>query len=156
MSPAPEVEAAAAPHAAPADPASQSLEAPQSLYDQLGGQKAVEAAVELFYSKLLDDPELSPFFEGVDMPQQRRKQAKFMSLALGGPGAYTGRGLGAVHRRLVEEKGLRNRHFDLVLGHLGASLAELGVPQDVIAQAAAVVESTRPSFGFPPEDAAAQ
>lgn len=31
-------------------------------------------------------------------------QAKFMSLALGGPSGYTGRGLGAVHRHLVEEK----------------------------------------------------
>lgn len=26
-------------------------------------------------------------------------------------------------------QGLRNRHFDLVLGHLGAALAELGVAQ---------------------------
>lgn len=116
----------------------------------------MEAAVELFYAKLLADPELSPFFEGVNMEQQRRKQAKFMSLALGGPSGYTGRGLGAVHRHLVEEKGLRNRHFDLVLGHLGAALAELGVAQEVIAPAAAVVESTRASFGFPAEEAAAQ
>ncbi|KAK9823897.1 hypothetical protein WJX72_006236 [[Myrmecia] bisecta] len=44
------------------------------IYDKIGGMPAIQAAVELFYDKLLGDPQLSTFFEGVDMQTQKRKQ----------------------------------------------------------------------------------
>ena len=113
-----------------------------SLYQRLGGSKAVNAAVDLFYDKVLADAELAPFFEGVDMKKQRRHQAAMLTAAFGGPNAYEGRDLTAAHAKLVQ-KGLTDHHFDLVVGHLGAILVELGVPAAEVGEAAAVAESVR-------------
>jgi len=38
-----------------------------SLYERLGGAAAVDAAVDLFYTKVLADDRIKHFFEGVDM-----------------------------------------------------------------------------------------
>ena len=35
----------------------------ESLYEKLGGEAAVNAAVELFYNKVLNDPHIQHFFE---------------------------------------------------------------------------------------------
>ena len=88
-------------------------------------------------------PETYYFFEGVDMEKQHRMQKGFLTFAFGGPNNYTGKGMAAAHKKLVEEKGLDDSHFDAVVEDLGATLVELGVPDDLIAQAAAVAESVR-------------
>ena len=49
----------------------------------------------------------------------------------------------AAHQRLVEEMGLNDSHFDAVMENLGATLKELGVPDELIGEAAAIAESTR-------------
>ena len=41
------------------------------------------------------------------------------------------------------KKGLNNSHFDAVMEDLGAALNELNVPDELIAEAAAIAESTR-------------
>jgi hemoglobin len=46
------------------------------------------------------------------------------------------------HAHLVK-MGLNDSHFDAVMEHLGATLTELNVPADLIAEAAAIAESTR-------------
>ena len=51
--------------------------------------------------------------------------------------------MNAAHKRLVEDMGLSDEHFDAVLENLGATLKELGVPNDLIAEAATIVETTR-------------
>jgi hemoglobin len=113
-----------------------------TLYEQLGGQPAVEAAVDIFYRKVLSDDRISRFFEGVDMDKQRAKQKAFLTMAFGGPHNYTGKDMRVGHARLVQ-MGLNDSHFDAVVELLGATLAELGVAQDLIAQVAAIAESTR-------------
>jgi len=114
-----------------------------SLYDQLGGEAAVDAAVDLFYKKVLADNRIKHFFEGVDMAKQARMQKGFLIFAFGGPNKYTGRGMAAAHKRLVEEKGLNDAHYDAVMENLGATLKELGVPDELIGQAASIAESVR-------------
>lgn len=113
-----------------------------SLYESLGGEAAVDAAVGVFYRKVLADPLLAPFFAGVDMAKQAAKQKAFLTVALGGPNKYTGRGMRAAHARAVAA-GLSDVHFDAVVGHLAATLQELGVPDEKIAEAGAIVETTR-------------
>ena len=44
--------------------------AQQSLYEQLGGKPAVEAAVDLFYSKVLADNRINHYFANIDMGKQ--------------------------------------------------------------------------------------
>ena len=113
-----------------------------NLYEQLGGSAAVDAAVDVFYRKVLSDDRISHFFEGVDMDTQIAKQKSFLTMAFGGPVHYTGQDLRRGHAHLVQ-RGLNDSHFDAVVEHLGASLAELGVAPALIAQVAAVAESTR-------------
>jgi hemoglobin len=45
-----------------------------SLFSRLGGTGAISAAVDVFYSKVLVDPRIKHFFEGVDMKAQTTKQ----------------------------------------------------------------------------------
>jgi hemoglobin len=105
------------------------MEAPApTLFQRLGGAVSIDAAVELFYGRILADPELAPFFGHVDMRKMRAHQNAFLAMALGGPQRYEGRGLGEAHAHL----GITDHHFDLVAGHLVGVLVELGVPADLI------------------------
>ncbi len=128
----------------------------QSLYDRIGGDAAVNAAVDVFYRKVLADDRISHFFEGVDMEKQAAKQKAFLTMAFGGPASYTGKEMRLGHAHLVE-KGLNDSHFDAVMENLGATLKELGVADDLIAEAAAIAESTRKDVlaGYTDEEKAA-
>ena len=113
-----------------------------TLYDKIGGEAAVNAAVDIFYRKVLRDNRINRFFEGVDMEKQAAKQKSFLTVAFGGPNKYSGEDMRRGHAHLVAA-GLNDSHFDAVMEHLGATLTELKVPGDLIAQAAAIAESTR-------------
>ena len=113
-----------------------------SLYDEIGGEAAVDAAVDIFYRKVLQDDRIKQFFDGVDMDGQAAKQKAFLTMAFGGPNNYTGEDMRRGHAHLVA-KGLDDSHFDAVMENIGATLKELNVPDNLIAQAAAIAESTR-------------
>ena len=109
---------------------------------RVGGLSAVDAAVELMYRKIMKDPELTPYFEGVNMTMLQGRQVEFMTMALGGPDNYSGGDLEAIHRPLVD-RGLDGGHFDKVAGYLHEALEELEIPADVIQDVLDVVGSTR-------------
>ncbi len=113
-----------------------------SLYDKIGGEAAVDAAVDIFYRKVLADDRISKYFEGIDMETQAAKQKAFLTMAFGGPNSYTGMDMREGHAHLVKN-GLNDSHFDAVMENLGATLSELNVPAELIAEAAAIAESTR-------------
>ena len=113
-----------------------------TIYEQIGGAAAVEAAVDIFYRKVLADDRIARFFDGVDMDRQRDKQKAFLTMVFGGPNAYTGKDMRAAHARLVG-MGLDGSHFDAVVENLGATLTELGVPAALIGEVAAIAETTR-------------
>lgn len=104
-----------------------------TIYEQIGGAPAVAAAVDLFYEKLLADPSLSGFFAETDLARLKGHQRAFIGAAMGGPDGYEGRSLGPAHSELGITKG----DFDAVVGHLVATLRELEVSEDVIAQVGA-------------------
>jgi len=106
-----------------------------SLFDRLGGDAAVGAAVDRFYDKVLADPLLDRFFLDVDLDRQRAMLAEFVTFAFGGPVEWSGGDVVLRHRAL----GIEQPHMDAVLGHLVATLAELGVDESLIAEAAAIV-----------------
>lgn len=113
-----------------------------SLYERIGGEAAVNAAVDVFYGKVLGDYRINRFFEKTDMAKQVEHLKAFMTVAFGGPNNYTGRSLRDGHARLVK-MGLNDSHYDAVMEHLGATMQELNVPAELIAEAAALVESVR-------------
>ena len=113
-----------------------------SVYEQIGGAAAVDAAVEIFYRKVLQDDRIADFFDSVDMDAQAAKQRAFITMALGGPNSYTGRDMRSAHARLVGQ-GLTDVHFDAVIEHLGATLIELGVDGGTVGAIAAKLEGLR-------------
>ena len=113
-----------------------------TLYERIGGAVAVDAAVEVFYRKVLADYRINRFFDDINMDKQAAKQKAFFTMAFGGPNTYTGKDLRNAHARLVK-MGLGNDHFDVVMEHLSATLKELNVPQDLIIEVETLAESTR-------------
>jgi hemoglobin len=114
-----------------------------TIFERIGGNAAVDAAVERFYQIVLADERIKHFFAGVDMNRQATHQKLFFKYAYGGLPNFPGRAMKAAHERLVTEMGLNDSHFDAVLDDLGRALSDLNVPSDLIAEAAAVAETTR-------------
>ena len=113
-----------------------------SLFERIGGEAAVDAAVALFYEKVLMDDRIGPFFDGVDRDRLVRKQKAFMTYAFGGSNEHTGQTLKEAHTKLIR-KGLDDSHFDAVLQNLGDTLRELGVDEGVVKEAIDIAEATR-------------
>ena len=114
----------------------------QSLYEKLGGEPAVNAAVDIFYRKMLTDDRVSRFFEGVDMDRQAAKQTAFLTMVFGGPAEYSGKDMYEGHKHLIK-MGLDDSHVDVVIENLGATLTELGVANDLIQEVASIANSVR-------------
>ena len=114
----------------------------KSLFERLGGEAAVEAAVVDFYEKVMSDPSLSPFFAHLNMDAQIKKQIAFMTMAFGGPNHYTGKDLRTAHAKLVAG-GLHDAHFDAIAEHLRVTLEELGVDAGTTTEVLDIVGMTR-------------
>jgi hemoglobin len=114
-----------------------------TLFKALGGSTAINATVDEFYRRVLDDPRINGIFAGVKLDQLKNHQRRFLTQAFGGPSTYKGGDLGAVHRRVAERHGLNDDHFDAVMGHLSDTLDSLGVNSTLRDQALAIAESVR-------------
>ncbi|MBV1880813.1 MAG: group 1 truncated hemoglobin [Pseudomonadales bacterium] len=110
-----------------------------SLFDRIGGEAAVDAAVDIFYEKVLADTRINEFFRDLDMSAQSRKQKAFLTMVFGGPSQYSGKDMRAGHAHM----GLTDVHFDAVVENLAATLTELGVGAAEIGEIAAIAESVR-------------
>ena len=113
-----------------------------TLFERLGGQNAVNSAVDIFYRKVLADDRVNYFFEGVDMEKQIQKQKGFLTMVFGGPNNYTGKDMREGHRHLVK-KGLDDSHVDVIIEHLGSTLKELGAKDEDIKEVAEIANSVR-------------
>ena len=79
-----------------------------------------------------------------------------MTFAFGGSTKWTGKGMAAAHKKLVQEKGLNGTHFDVIVELMGQTLTELGVEADLINQVVVICESVRdPILGLTKESEAA-
>lgn len=112
---------------------------PKSLYARLGGQPAIDAAVDIFYKKVLADKRVNHFFEDVNMNKQIKKQKAFLAAAFGGPNPWTGKDMRKAHKNLD----LKEKDFAVIAEHLVASLKELKVPQNLIDEVVAIAVSTK-------------
>ncbi len=115
-----------------------------TVFEQLGGAAAVEAAVDIFYNKVMADASVNSWFAGMDMSVQRKKQASFLTKAFGGPSDYSG-DMVAIHAKLVE-RGLNDSHFEALAGHIKTTLEELGIAAELVAKVGEIVESMRPTI----------
>ncbi len=102
----------------------------------------MQAAVELFYRKILTDERVSRFFEDVDMEGQMAKQKAFLTMVFGGPSEYSGKDMTEGHSHLLDQ-GLNDSHVDAVIENLGATLSELGVDAASSKSALSIAEGAR-------------
>ena len=101
-----------------------------ALYESLGGDAGMRAAVDVFYARVTGDETLAPFFVGIDLDRLRAHQRSFLSAALGGPELFTGRPLEHAHAGL----GITEDHFDRLVDHLASTLGDLGVAPAAVAE----------------------
>ena len=113
-----------------------------TLYETIGGRKIINAAVDLFYQKVLADDSVRQFFEGMDMNHLRARQSMFLTMLLGGRIVYTGKDIRAAHAH-PREMGMGNTHFDTILKHFAASLEEVGVQAGTVQKIMTLLEGTR-------------
>lgn len=109
-----------------------------SVYEKIGGADAVDAAVDIFYRKVLSDDSISHFFDDVDMDRQIGKQKAFLTMAFGGPHSYSGKDMREAHKHMD----ITEEHFNAVAGHLQSTLEELNVEQEQIDEVMAIAAST--------------
>ena len=110
-----------------------------SVYERIGGAAAVDAAVDIFYRKVLADDRISHFFDSVDMETQAAKQKAFLTMAFGGPNSYTGKDMREGHKHMK----LDESHYNAVIENLAATLTELGVSESDIGEIAAIAGTVK-------------
>jgi hemoglobin len=110
-----------------------------TLYERLGGAPAVDAAVDIFYRRVLADGRIARFF---DTERQAAKQKAFLTMVFGGPNSYTGKDMREGHKHLVA-RGLNDSHVDAVLENLSTTLRQLGVDEKDVQEVAVLANSAR-------------
>lgn len=111
----------------------------ESVFEKIGGEAAVNAAVDIFYRKVLSDDRISHFFDTIDMESQHAKQKAFLTMAFGGPNSYTGKDMREAHKHM----NLTEEHFNAVAENLVGTLEELSVPQTIIDEVVTIAVSVK-------------
>jgi hemoglobin len=112
----------------------------ESAYSVIGGAPTIRKAVDMLYEHLLDDAELAPYFNDVDMPSLRGHLATLLTVVLGGPGTYDLGRLGPAHARL----NITASDFHKVCGYAVEVLNELGAPSEIVTAVADTMLSLEP------------
>lgn len=112
------------------------------LYQTIGGRQRIQAAIESFYRRVLEDDTLRHFFGSTDMAHLRAGQSMFVSMLLGGKVVYTGKEIGAAHAE-VRTRGLTQQHFDTFLKHFRDALEEVGVKPENAEKVMQLLETKR-------------
>lgn len=97
----------------------------RSLYDRLGGLTAISAVVDDFVGNVAADKRINKFFAKADIGRLKRRLVEQLCQASGGPCVYTGADMKTAHAGM----GVRNRHFDALVGDLVKSLNKFKVPK---------------------------
>lgn len=115
---------------------------PNHLLERIGGRRKLSMIVESLYEKVLEDDRLIEFFAGYDVDDLIDHQKRFLSFALTEiPKDYDV--IDLIERRHARffERGLSEKHYDLMIYYLVGSLRENHVKQNLIDE---VLQSVKP------------
>jgi hemoglobin len=131
------------------------------LFDRLGGEQGINAIVDDFTARALEDPRVNWQRKGVkrggllgrddsvawtatptNTATLKKHFVQFLSLATGGPPRYDGKEMKSAHAGMR----ISNPEFDATVGDLKASLDKLRVPDKEQKELLAIIESTRPQI----------
>ena len=114
----------------------------KTIYEKLGGEKAINDAVEIFYEKVLSDPELMGFFSETNMEFQKKHQKDFITFITGGSKVYKGKDMRSAHKNLkIDEE-----HFNAIRDYLAETLKEMGVDNELVSKVTEAIEKLRPEI----------
>ena len=122
--------------------------AEKSLYERLGGGKAITAVVDDFVARAAKNPKVNFTRKGTDAEWEASKQnvavlkkhlVQFVSTATGGPKTYEGRDMKSAHKGMK----IADAEFDALAGDLKATLEKFKVPQKEIKELLTIVGTTR-------------
>lgn len=111
----------------------------QSLFDKYGGFSTVSKIVMRLYDKLLDDDDVGPFFDDVDMPKLIDHQTKFVASLMGGPASFTDTHIERAHHHLD----ISAMHFEKLKELINETLTEFSVDQSDIDAVLGAFEARR-------------
>lgn len=95
-----------------------------AMYQQIGGEAGLKKVVDHFYERLWADPDLKPYFAGIDGTKLKQHQTQFLTFVLGGGASeWGGVSLGSAHTHL----NITDEAFTRVAWHLTMTLDELDV-----------------------------
>ena len=112
------------------------------LYENVGGARAINELVRIFYERVTADPRLAPFFPNTDMASLQARQVMFLIMLMGRKRTFRGHDLTSAHAG-ARAQGLTDEHFDAMLGHFEAALREMEVAEEYTRELLALVETTR-------------
>ena len=82
---------------------------------------------QVWADRLLDDDDVGPFFDNIDMSRIVDHQTKFVSSLMGGPASYTDEQIQKMHARIP----IAHAHFDRLEQILRETLTDHGLsPED--------------------------
>ena len=113
-----------------------------TIYQELGGADAVRTAVSVFYGRVLDDPTLAPWFEGIDLGRLRSHQRAFLAMALDGPELFVGRDLSDAHAGME----ITDEAFSTIIEHLIGVLRDLDLDEQAITIVGERLQRLRPQI----------
>ncbi|TQV72084.1 group 1 truncated hemoglobin [Aliikangiella marina] len=113
-----------------------------NLFTRIGGEAAVEAAVNIFYEKFLDNPEINSFFDSTSVVDQIEKMRVFLRLIMQENTQYDRDLVRKAHAPLLE-RGLNDHHFDIFIELMEESLQELEIPKEIIGEFMLIAETYR-------------
>lgn len=120
----------------------------QSLYDLLGGEKAIRAVVDEFVASAAPDPKVNFTRQGTgkewsatdaNVATMKERLVEFVSKATGANFEYKGRDMKSLHAGMK----ITNAEFDALAGHLQRAMEKLGVPKNLADQVMSIAGSTR-------------
>lgn len=111
----------------------------RSVYERNGGFAQVSRIVLDFYDRIMEDDDLGPFFDDVDLARIVDHQTKFIAMLLGGPAYYNDEQIRRMHDHLV----ISEAHFDQLQALLAETLADHGMSGDDVAHVVAEFDRRR-------------
>ena len=96
---------------------------PGCLFDKLGGDDGVNIFVESVFTKVMQDPQLFPFFSrpGFDLGHLKVKFGAYITHLTGGSEAYQGRSMEEAHKQFP----ISDEIFDAFNGHCVMTLKQM-------------------------------
>ena len=114
----------------------------KTLYERLGGYSAIAAVANDLLPRLRADAQLGRFWahRGEDgIMREKQLLIDFLCASAGGPMYYRGRDMVLTHRGMR----ISDSDWNVFLGHAGAALAKLQVPEAEQREVAAFVQTLK-------------